>query len=554
VHPRNIIVSPNESIYVIDFGLASWPAVLPDLPEPPGDAHPHYVSPESARAMLAGRPSLAASMRSEQHALGVLCYFIFTGRHYLSFKLERTEWLRQVSEERQLPFSACGQEPWPQVEAVLAKALAKDPMNRFPSVTEFSIAFDAAVTTKRTSFVQIRISFPSLVTSQSGAGCLLENVVQRLGRPPDELPLTSRLAPTCSVNYGASGIAYFFYRLACLRSSSEYLATANVWSRWSQRHIADSDASHCDEIRITKEVTGPTSLYHTASGVHYVQVLINLAFGDFSSANQAVKAFVEACKKPCDNLDLAVGRSGVLLACANLLNALPLSQNSSRASLQELGEETALSLLDEVDNSPKIQECQRITSLGIAHGWAGILYAMLRWFQTTKSQPVGIQPKLDELAGCAQISEDGASWPLNMGKSLENRSRWASWCNGSAGYVYLWTLAYQMYGEEHYRHLAEHSGSYVWNVACRRTNAVANLCCGYAGEAYALLKWYRSSGSEVWLDRARSLCDRATLTPTMLRKDSLFKGDVGIALLAEEVLHPRFARMPVFEDEGWENI
>ncbi|MGQ0517853.1 hypothetical protein ACT453_49520, partial [Bacillus sp. D-CC] len=44
---------------------------------------------------------------------------------------------RQIAEGHTLPFFVQSTQPWPEVEAVLAKALHKDPSGRFSSVAEF---------------------------------------------------------------------------------------------------------------------------------------------------------------------------------------------------------------------------------------------------------------------------------------------------------------------------------------------------------------------------------------------------------------------------------
>ena len=72
------------------------------------------------------------------------------------------------------------------------------------------------------------------------------------------------------------------------------------------------------------------------------------------------------------------------------------------------------------------------------------------------------------------------------------------WCNGSAGYVFLWDEAYRVTGDTTYLDLAEGAAWNVWESGV----AGPSLCCGAAGQAYALLRWYRRCGDGVWLRRA----------------------------------------------------
>nr|MDP9121743.1 hypothetical protein [Acidobacteriota bacterium] len=86
----------------------------------------------------------------------------------------------------------------------------------------------------------------------------------------------------------------------------------------------------------------------------------------------------------------------------------------------------------------------------------------------------------------------------------------------------------------------------------------ADLCCGLAGRAYALLNFDRHAGSGVtrhWQGRARELAEQAAaaaLHSPGRTPDSLYKGTVGVAVLAADLWRPGAAAMPFFEDEGWE--
>jgi len=118
------------------------------------------------------------------------------------------------------------------------------------------------------------------------------------------------------------------------------------------------------------------------------------------------------------------------------------------------------------------------------------------------------------------------------------------WCNGSAGYVYLWTAAHKTLKEPRYLELAEGA---AWN-AWETRHAIGNLCCGMAGQAYSLLNLYRHTGEEAWLGRARELL-RMTPTAQDDRPESLYKGTIGILVLESDLNRPEQARMPMFEAE-----
>lgn len=131
------------------------------------------------------------------------------------------------------------------------------------------------------------------------------------------------------------------------------------------------------------------------------------------------------------------------------------------------------------------------------------------------------------------------------------------WCNGSSGYVFLWTLAHKMLRDLNYLSLAEGA---AWN-AWETPSPIGNLCCGMAGQAYALLNLYKHTGESAWLARARDAASYAVVATNearnrreheqmALRPESLYKGELGIAVLAADLEHPEHACMPLFELES----
>ncbi len=106
-----------------------------------------------------------------------------------------------------------------------------------------------------------------------------------------------------------------------------------------------------------------------------------------------------------------------------------------------------------------------------------------------------------------------------------------------------------MLGDPRFRRLAEGA---AWN-AWEAPDPHGTLCCGLAGRAYALLNLHRHGGGAEWLTRARELADRAALAieRTAEAPDSLYKGAVGVAVLAADLARPADAVFPFFEEEGW---
>ncbi|HKS23622.1 MAG TPA: serine/threonine-protein kinase, partial [Thermoanaerobaculia bacterium] len=136
VHPRNILVNDDGAVHLIDFGYGAAAGEPPRIGR--GGMY-YFFEPEYLAAQRQGI-ALPATFAGEQYALGALLYFLIAGRHYVEFRSEREEMVRQAETEPPLPFTKRDLPPWPEVEAILARALAKDPAQRFPDVAALAEA------------------------------------------------------------------------------------------------------------------------------------------------------------------------------------------------------------------------------------------------------------------------------------------------------------------------------------------------------------------------------------------------------------------------------
>jgi serine/threonine-protein kinase len=355
-------------------------------------------------------------------------------------------------------------------------------------------------------------------------------------------------------------MAYALLRIASVRDDAALLAQADLWATRAAREAAtDADgAFYSRAMDMTPETIGRVSLFHTASGLHAVQALLARARGDLAGQQAAIGAFITAARQPCANFDLTLGRGSTLLGCVLLLDDLPDHAAPAARALLELGDDAAQALWAEVAADEPIGACPRIKYLGLAHGWSGLLYTQLLWSQTRGTAlPDGLTARLDELAACAVPAGNGARWPWLVDADGRPDARYfmPGWCNGSAGHVFLWTLAHTLVGDERYLRCAEQA---AWN-AWEEPDGIGTLCCGAAGRAYALLNLWRHTGDEDWLARARELAARAAVTirtpharvsAAERPRDSLYKGEVGVALLLAELEDPAEARMPFGERNG----
>ena len=190
-----------------------------------------------------------------------------------------------------------------------------------------------------------------------------------------------------------------------------------------------------------------------------------------------------------------------------------------------------------------------VESPGMAHGWAGFLYATLTWCRVAGADvPSSVEPRLAELAALARPSGRGLVWPWMLAGDGA-RATMPGWCNGSAGYVFLWTLAADALGRRDLLDLAVGAAWDAWDAP----DTAASLCCGLAGRGYALLNLYRATGETVWLTRARHLAERGAARGGFeeSHRHSLWKGDMGLAALAADLERPEQAAMPFFEPMGY---
>lgn len=547
IHPRNILIDEANRINIVDFGLAENEAVSREFGIPVRGGIGFYFEPEYAESIRKGQTPPPATELGEQYSLAALLYLVLTGVQYLDFALTKEEMMRQILEDLPVPLAKRAIGAWPEVEAILFRALNKDPSARFSSVSEFADALSG-----------VQIIEPDREVLPSGRQAWQESAIERtllqIGWTGKLLESGIQTAPKASLTYGAAGIAYALYRISCQRQDSSLLSLADVWCSRAASALEDDDSFFNPEIEITPEIVGQISPYHTASGIHAVQALISHAMCDFNSQANAIDRFMKMSEKPCENQDLALGHSGTLLVSALLLDTLrdgPLDSTP----LLKFGNDTLQSLWRYVDGQPSLREGKTLTYTGIAHGWAGILYATLIWCRLSEAQlPLNLEERLRQLAEYAEPARKGVRWPWvlpHIGHG--NANYMPGWCNGNAGQIFLWTLAHQRFRDEKYIDLAEKSALHAWECV----GSISNLCCGLAGQAYGLLNLFKHTGDHVWLDRAQELAwhaaawDADSYAVMKMAPSSLYKGELGVVLLNVDLSAPENACMPFFEPEGW---
>lgn len=127
IKPHNLMVQPDGAVKVMDFGIArAGNSTMTQTGSVLGTAH--YVSPEQAQ----GKP---LGMGSDLYSLGIVLYEASTGRLPFDADTPVAVALRQVNDEPRPPRTINPNIP-PALEAIILKAMAKNPANRYASADE----------------------------------------------------------------------------------------------------------------------------------------------------------------------------------------------------------------------------------------------------------------------------------------------------------------------------------------------------------------------------------------------------------------------------------
>jgi serine/threonine-protein kinase len=134
VKPGNILVHPDGSVKITDFGIAWSAGSVPLTRTGQVIGTPQYLSPEQAEGHL-------ATPASDVYALGLVGYECLSGRSAFEGDNPVTIALKQLREQPE-PLPA---ELPPGVRTLIGRALAKDPADRLPDGAAFVAAVEDAL-------------------------------------------------------------------------------------------------------------------------------------------------------------------------------------------------------------------------------------------------------------------------------------------------------------------------------------------------------------------------------------------------------------------------
>jgi serine/threonine protein kinase len=137
VKPSNILLDPEGNALLADFGMARRVEATESLTGSAVIGTPAYMAPEQVQ----GGP---VDSRCDQYALGVILFQLSTGTLPYAAKTPMGYLLKHVNE----PFPAASQRNQQvplMIEHVILKATAKDPAERFESISEMNRTFQASL-------------------------------------------------------------------------------------------------------------------------------------------------------------------------------------------------------------------------------------------------------------------------------------------------------------------------------------------------------------------------------------------------------------------------
>lgn len=141
ISPPNILLSKNGEVKLVDFGLAKANSQIESTDPGVVKGKFSYLSPEAASG-------LEVDHRADVFAVGILLWELFTGRRlfYGETDYQTVELVRQA---RVPSMAALNPEVEPELEAVVRKALARDPQDRYQHAADLGDALSQFLFSRR---------------------------------------------------------------------------------------------------------------------------------------------------------------------------------------------------------------------------------------------------------------------------------------------------------------------------------------------------------------------------------------------------------------------
>jgi serine/threonine protein kinase len=151
ISPQNILVSYEGEVKLVDFGIAKAASQSSETRTGILKGKLSYMAPEQARGQSVDR-------RTDIFAIGIVLYEILTG-HKLFKGDNDFDTLEKVREAKvEPPPTSLNKQVEPELEAIILKALAKEPDDRYQSASEMQTALEDHMSRKGYDFSTVRLS------------------------------------------------------------------------------------------------------------------------------------------------------------------------------------------------------------------------------------------------------------------------------------------------------------------------------------------------------------------------------------------------------------
>ena len=176
VKPGNVMLTPDGEVKVMDFGIAravtGSSATMTQTAAVIGTAH--YLSPEQARGEH-------VDARSDIYSTGCLLYELVTGAPPFSGDTPVSVAYQHVREEP-IPPSQVEADVPPAVDAIVLKAMAKNPANRYQTATQMRADIERALAGQPVEAAPVLTEDTATVLPPPATTVLLRQPQQRRGR------------------------------------------------------------------------------------------------------------------------------------------------------------------------------------------------------------------------------------------------------------------------------------------------------------------------------------------------------------------------------------
>jgi serine/threonine protein kinase len=516
IYPKNVLICPDGKARIIDFGYSFHDEVDAIVGLSRRNCNTYYKSPDLAHVELSSAKSTTsrASISSDIYSIGALLYFLVTGATYVDFSLQDALVYRQICEASPIPFAQRGVHGFDALERIILRMLKKEESERYTSLDE--CLQDLQQVQKSAMIPSLSSPRPSLNDAP---------LLRSFATITEPTPF---VAPSASVNFGGAGVAYALLRSSHALDDRSLVQAADIWASYARTWMENgADGALCPQLGITEQAVGPYASLHRMEGVALVEALVAHSQLDSLSLRRSCLPFLTGVHKKDAPLEFVSGKAGLL----NTIQQLSFLVEENQQLIQ-IGRELANDMGEQISSFSALEQSP-VSYLGFAHGWAGIVYTLLAWGRAYDNELVTrMVPILHELAGHARPSRLGSHWPYRFDQPAEAGDM-ASWCNGTAGFILLWTEAYLATKDSQWLTLAQDAARHCITYL----ETLNSVCCGLAGRAYALAILGSVSGQAEWFDAADQLLRRRTSgTPDVAgHSHSLFKGVLGHELARLEV-------------------